>query len=102
MATCSHWQSRSCSSIVWQKRCIVGLARRKSFSEPRQSMSAHTGGALTPPLSRLLADLAGKAIVVTGATSGLGRCIALACAGLCMVGGSCSQLKRVFKYEAVL
>ena len=33
-----------------------------------------------PPLSRPLASLLGKAIVVTGATSGLGRCIALQCA----------------------
>ena len=35
---------------------------------------------LDPPLSHLLATLKGKAILVTGSTSGLGRCIALACA----------------------
>lgn len=33
----------------------------------------------TPPLSRILADLEGKAIVITGSTSGLGKAIALAC-----------------------
>ena len=46
----------------------------------QQPLSKTTDG--RPPLSTLRVDksLEGKAVIITGGTSGLGRCIAIACA----------------------
>ena len=46
----------------------------------QQPLSKTTDG--RPPLSTLRVDdsLKGKAVIITGGTSGLGRCIAIACA----------------------
>ena len=70
---CGVVDAKSYSSGCIVYSCTAGFNPVGSALAAMQPVAA-------PPLSRTLAGLEGRAIVVTGATSGLGKCIAIQCA----------------------